>query len=126
MSVWAHSQDQGRQQRERTRQDTHGVHRQLMGYAHRLRRTCKHDHEHVKLEGGRAKAAAPYPDLLCIETCKGLREQIEYDAKGLKCFGELSKKEAEDLIRDMVETAKDFIDEDIADETAGSHGDLPP
>ena len=61
-----------------------------------------------------------------MEMCKGLKKQIEYDAKGLTCCGELSKKEAEDLIRDMVETAKDFIDEDIADETIGSHGDLPP
>ena len=50
-----------------------------------------------------------------MEMCKGLKEQIEYDAKGLQCLGELSKNEAEDLIRDMVETAKDFINEDIAD-----------
>ena len=50
--------------------------------AHRLRRTCKHDREHVKLEGGRAKAAALYPDELCMEMCKGLKEQIESDAKG--------------------------------------------
>ena len=32
--------------------------------AHRLRRTCKR--EHVKLEGGRAKTAALYPDELCM------------------------------------------------------------
>ena len=74
--------------------------------AHRLRRTCKHDHDYVKLEGGRAKAAALYPDELCMEMCKGLKEQIECDAKGMKCLGELSKKEAEDFIRDMIETAK--------------------
>jgi hypothetical protein len=54
--------------------------------AHRLRRTCKHDHVHVKLEGGRAKAAALYPDELCMEMCKGLKEQIDYDRKGLKCL----------------------------------------
>ena len=29
--------------------------------AQRLRRTSKYDHEHVKLEGERAKAAALYP-----------------------------------------------------------------
>ena len=46
--------------------------------AHRLRGTCKRDHEHVKLEGGRAKAAALYPDELHMEMCKGLKEQIEY------------------------------------------------
>ena len=59
--------------------------------AHRLRRTCKHDHVHVKLEGGRAKAAALYPDELCMEMCKGLKEQIDYDRKGLKCLGELNE-----------------------------------
>ena len=81
----------------------------------RLRRTCKHDHEHVKLEGGRATAAALYPDELCMEMCKGFNGQIEHDVNGVKCLGELSKKETVDLIRDMVETAKDFIDEDTAD-----------
>ena len=45
---------------------------------------------------------------------QGPQEQIEYDAKGLKCLGKLNKKETEALIRDMVETAKDFIDENIA------------
>ena len=87
--------------------------------AHRLRRTCKHDHEHVKLEGGRAKAAALYPDELCMEMCKGLKEQIEYDSKGLKCLGDVSLVETEELIIAMTETAKDFVDENITCETIG-------
>ena len=91
----------------------------------RFGRTCKHDHEHVKLEGGRTKAAALYPNKLSMEICKGFKEQIKYHAEGVKCLGDLSKKETEDFIRDIVETAKDFIDENIADETMGSHGDSP-
>ena len=94
--------------------------------ARRLRRTCDHQHEHVKLEGGRAKAAALYPDELCMEMCRGLKDQMAYDAKGLKCLGELSRKEMEGLVRDMVETAANFIEESITDETSGSHGDSPP
>ena len=35
----------------------------------RLRRTCDHSHTHVKLEAARAKAAALYPDELCMEMC---------------------------------------------------------
>ena len=54
-----------------------------------------------------------------MEMCKGLKEQIEYDAKGLKCLGELRNKETEDFIRNMVETTNNFIDENIADETTG-------
>jgi hypothetical protein len=50
--------------------------------AKRLRRNCKHDHIHVTLEGGRAKAAALYPDGLCMEMCRGLREQMEYVPQG--------------------------------------------
>ena len=49
----------------RTRSDERGPAKKPTGFignswtiAHRLRRTCKHDHERVKLEGGRAKAAA--------------------------------------------------------------------
>ena len=56
----------------------------------RLRRTCNHELEHVRFEGGRAKAAALHPDELCMEMCKGFRDQMDYDAKGLKCLDELS------------------------------------
>ena len=74
----------------------------------------------LKVEGPK-----PRPSTLINCARKCARAQIEYDAKGLKCLGELSKKETEDFIRDMVTTANDFIDENIADETTGSHGDLP-
>ena len=94
--------------------------------AKRLRRTCQHDHVHVKLEGGRAKAAALYPDHLCMAMCRGLKDQIEYDATGLKCLGELGQLGMGELIRDMAETAEEFIIDNIVDETSGSHGDLPP
>ena len=41
--------------------------------ARRLRRTCNHEHEHVKLEGGRAKATTLYPDERCMEMAKDSR-----------------------------------------------------
>ena len=37
--------------------------------ARRLRRTCDHEHEHVKLEGGRAKAAAVHIQMSCAWKC---------------------------------------------------------
>ena len=61
-----------------------------------------------------------------MEMCRGLKGQIEYDATGLKCFGELGQLDMEELIRDMVKTAEEFVNDNIADETSGSHGDLPP
>ena len=94
--------------------------------ARRLRRTCNHDHVHVKLEGGRAKAAALYPHELCIEMCKGLRDQIEHDRKGLKCLGDRNEKELVELVNGMLETAERWVEEDKANEIEGSHGDFPP
>ena len=61
-----------------------------------------------------------------MEMCRGLKEQMEYDATGLKCLGELRQLEMEEFIRDMVETAEECVIDNIADETSGSHGDLPP
>ena len=61
-----------------------------------------------------------------MEMCRGLKDQMVYDAKGLKCLGELSRKDMERVYRDMVETAADFIEENITDEISGSHGDSPP
>ena len=64
----------------------------------RLRRTCDHSHTHVKLEAGRAKAAALYPDELCMEMCLGLQDQMEYDKKGLKCMGEMNADDLKNVI----------------------------
>ena len=72
------------------------------------------------------QAAALYPDKLCMEMCPGLKDQIEYDATGLKRLGELRQLDMEELIRDMIKTAKEFVSDNIADETSVSHGDLPP
>ena len=44
-------------------------------------------HTHVKLEGGKAKDAALYTDEPCQTICGGLRKQIGYDDKNLKCVG---------------------------------------
>ena len=96
-----------------------------LAVAQRLRRTCNHDHVHVKLEGRRAKAAALYPDELCMEMCKGFRDQIEYNRKGLKCLGELNEKELVELVNGMLGTAERWAEEDEAYEIEGPHGDLP-
>ena len=61
-----------------------------------------------------------------MEMYRGLKDQIEYDDTGLKYFGELGQRDTEKLIRDMVETAEEFGNDNIADETSGSLGDLPP
>ena len=39
-------------------------------------------HRHVRLQGGRARAAQIYPRELCKAICKGLMKQIEVDRKG--------------------------------------------
>ena len=66
-----------------------------------------------------------YSDEPCMGLCKGLRDQMDDDAKGLKCLRGLSQKDMEILVTDMDETAGGFVD-DNAIETSGSHGDMPP
>ena len=61
-----------------------------------------------------------------MEMCRCLKDQMEYDATGLKCLGQLGQLEMEELIRDIVETAEEFAFDNIANETLGSHDDLPP
>ena len=47
--------------------------------AKHLFRTCDNSHEHIPLMGGRAAAAAMYPEQLCREMCKGVAAQKLYD-----------------------------------------------
>ena len=47
--------------------------------ARKLDKQCNRNHRHVHLMNGRAKDAAIYPDQLCNEICKGIREQIDHD-----------------------------------------------
>ena len=61
-----------------------------------------------------------------MEMCKGIKEQIDYDRKGLKCLGELNENELVELVKGMVETAERWVGEDKVNEIQGSHGDLPP
>ena len=44
---------------------------------HRLRRRCRGDHTHQRLEGGRAAAAAFYPDDLILEILRGVKDTCE-------------------------------------------------
>ena len=83
----------------------------------RLRRRCDGGHVHVKLEGGRAKNAALYPDELCREMCLGLDDQLKYDAKNLKCLGELNIVEMENLIGEMLVTAEEYMEDATATES---------
>ena len=46
---------------------------------------CPHNHKHQHLVGGRARAAAEYPDGLCEAICRGLVKQKREDASG--CTG---------------------------------------
>ena len=89
-----------------------------------LRRKCPGDHIHVRLEGGKAKQAAIYTEDLCRTICRGIRRQVDYDAKGLKCMGSIDKGGLETLIKDMIDTAEEYLDQH--DDPNGSRGELPP
>ena len=47
--------------------------------ARKLDKQCNKNHRHVHLMSGRARDAAIYPDQLCNEICKGIKEQIDHD-----------------------------------------------
>ncbi len=49
--------------------------------ARKLQKQCDGSHEHVPLEGGRAKMAQVYPDELCRKICHGLMMQLEQDGR---------------------------------------------
>ena len=83
-------------------------------------------HNHVKLEEGRADEAVLHPAELCISICQGFKERIEYDKKRIKCMGTVDQHGLECLVRDLVDTAEEFINENIANGRPGSHGDFPP
>ena len=53
----------------------------------------KEVHEHVRLEGGRTKAAQVYPPGLCRAICQGYMKQIEADRKGQFRLAELSSSD---------------------------------
>ena len=46
-------------------------------------------HDHIRLEGGKTKAAQEYPPELCHAICKGLEAQFEVDRKGQFLLAEL-------------------------------------
>ena len=51
--------------------------------ARRLSLRCDGSHTHIHLDEGRAKAAEEYPEGLCREICRGLKDQKNEDAKNL-------------------------------------------
>lgn len=44
--------------------------------AEEIARKCDGSHKHVSLEGGRAKAAARYPEGLCEAICRGYMKEL--------------------------------------------------
>ena len=92
-------------------------------------------HQHVRLEGGRTKAAQVYPAGLCKAICEGLQEQIAMDEKGQFLImnvndtrnttsGEL-KKSAEKM-KDKYRTVEEDYDEELEaawDDVSGAEFD---
>ncbi len=46
-----------------------------------LQKRCDGSHDHISLDGGRAKLAQVYPDELCRKICRGLMNQLEQDGR---------------------------------------------
>ena len=40
--------------------------------------------------------------------CLGLKDQIEYDAKGMMCLGELNIQELDLMLKGMIDTVEDL------------------
>ena len=57
-----------------------------------LGRICPRDHAHVPFVGGRAAAAAIYPEKLCRAICRGLSAQLRADRGLLICSPDLDAR----------------------------------
>ena len=76
--------------------------------ASRLRKSCSKDHEHIKLEGGnRTRQSEIYPEGLCKEIIRGLKDQMREDGRmigrtlGTVCMVEEHKLEEEEFNEDI-------------------------
>ena len=67
--------------------------------AERLNKRCQKKCRHIELIGGKASAAQVYPDELCIEVIRGLRDQMEVDGRllntGIGCVLAVEEGETE-------------------------------
>ena len=78
-----------------------------------LDRRCCGGHTHVPLMEGRAAKAAIYPPKLCSSICKGLKAQIDYDAKMLLCSVRLNGSEIRASIGEMIADAVRMDDSQV-------------
>ena len=51
--------------------------------------------------------------------CLGLQDKMEYDKSELKGMGKLNENELACLIKEMIDTAEDFISEGVTIENPG-------
>ena len=65
-----------------------------------------------------------YPDELCKAICRGLKKQMEYDAKNLACLGTMDTIELEGAIKDMVEMADEYMNEPKLFHDVNEHEEL--
>ena len=63
-------------------------------------------HDHIRLEGGRTKAAQPYPPELCHAICKGLEAEIDADRRGQFLLAELECSDGKNGGGKLVKAAK--------------------
>ena len=63
-----------------------------------LEKRCRGDHEHAPLTGGRAAAAARYPDDLCHAFCRGLVRQKQFERERLAVTSRRGRSELKALI----------------------------
>ena len=78
-------------------------------------------HQHIRLEGGRTRAAQVYPPGLCKAMCGGFKAQMEADRKAQFLLAEIQQNEGDSGV-DMMRTSKqlkeryDTVVEDNSDE----------
>ena len=62
------------------RKEKNQVYDQCATIAERLRKDCSRDHQRIRLEGGsRTRQSEVYPEKLCAEIIRGLRDQMKVD-----------------------------------------------
>ena len=80
--------------------------------ANRMSRQCPNKsgrliHQHIKLEGGRAKQAQVYPKELCRAICEGLQRQLQADKDGQFLLANVGA-EANDTSEGLKKTANEL------------------
>ena len=69
-----------------------------------LCRRCPGDHSHQPLMGGRAAAAAEYPDDLCHAVCRGLVRQKQYEKESSITLPRRGRSELKHMLKRLTES----------------------